>query len=128
LAIIRFWMWICNHKPIWKKNQHFIKDSRCSFFTAILLLYWGCIMTFTKVLKIYPVWIHPSIILLHPPSHIPGIVSTSLCKIEFYLLDLLKRMKNVKFSNLGFLTLFIRTCFNCCHHYEYTQPINTQSN
>jgi hypothetical protein len=32
-----------------------------------LLLYWGCIVTFAKVLTIYHSWIHPSIILLYPP-------------------------------------------------------------
>jgi hypothetical protein len=34
------------------------------FFIIILLLYWGYIVTFTKVLTIYHSWIHPSIILL----------------------------------------------------------------
>jgi hypothetical protein len=32
------------------------------------LLYWGYIMTFTKVLTIYLSWIYPSIILPYPPS------------------------------------------------------------
>jgi hypothetical protein len=43
------------------------------------LLYWGYIVTFTKVLTIHHSWIHP----LHhsplsPPSLIPRIVSTGL--------------------------------------------------
>jgi hypothetical protein len=43
------------------------------------LLYWGHIVTFTKVLTIYHSWIHP----LHhsplfPPPPIPGIVSKGL--------------------------------------------------
>jgi hypothetical protein len=48
------------------------------FFTIIILLYWRSIVTFTKAPTTYHCWIHPSIILLYPPSPIPGMVSTGL--------------------------------------------------
>jgi hypothetical protein len=35
----------------------------------LLMLYWGYIVTFTKVLTTYHRWIHPSIILLRPGFH-----------------------------------------------------------
>jgi hypothetical protein len=48
------------------------------YFIFIILLHWGYIVTFTKVLTIYHSWIHSSTILLYLPPSILRIVSTGL--------------------------------------------------
>jgi hypothetical protein len=69
----------------WKQNK---PQQKNYFFNLILfllsyycwlLLYWGYIVTFTKVLTTYHSWIHPFIILFYSPSPpIPGMVLTVL--------------------------------------------------
>jgi hypothetical protein len=88
---IRAWAWmnikmnVLNYVHINLTSSHYPwhtnitqRNTLVWFLKIILSLYWGYIVTFTKVLTMYRSWIHPSIILLYPPSSIPGIVSTGL--------------------------------------------------